>query len=208
MIFFVVIFDLSSGDIDLNSTPIPKQGMAAHRRTTSDSNTAVFVPHSLSFAGAGDEEDKYFAAQRYDWDDVPPKLTEPRALYEPTQPFDYVVPKRGRRVQGRALSVSNGDPGAGAGTEGIVKKRAHRLRRDEESEQQSFGMKSSAELVTLDSPAVSVEPEGGARHLPKRRGRPARRSETGRKTDDGDNTEDVGFNTKIILKNLANSYLS
>ncbi|KAH7332637.1 hypothetical protein B0J17DRAFT_678342 [Rhizoctonia solani] len=66
----------------------------AHRRSTSDSTAPVFIAHSLQFAGQGDEEDKYNAAQRYDWDDVPPKLMEPTIAYEVTQPFDYVVPKK------------------------------------------------------------------------------------------------------------------
>ncbi|CAE6413755.1 unnamed protein product [Rhizoctonia solani] len=66
----------------------------AHRRSTSDSTAPVFVAHSLQFAGQGNEEDKYNAAQRYDWDDVPPKLMEPTIPYEVTQPFDYVVPKK------------------------------------------------------------------------------------------------------------------
>ncbi|CUA76227.1 hypothetical protein RSOLAG22IIIB_06155 [Rhizoctonia solani] len=65
-----------------------------HRRSTSDSTAPIFVAHSLEFAGQGEEEDKYNAAQRYDWDDVPPKLIKPRVPYEATQPFDYVVPKK------------------------------------------------------------------------------------------------------------------
>ncbi|KAG8740576.1 hypothetical protein FRC10_004153 [Ceratobasidium sp. 414] len=152
--------------------------MAAHRRTTSDSNpnVAVFVPHPLSFAGAGDDDDKYFAALRYDWDDVPAKLTQPRAPYEPTQPFDYVLPKK---VRGKALAASNAngreDADSAPGYE-LLKKRMGRPRRENQS------------------PAVSVEPDGGEKSAPKRRGRPPRRMvETGRKTDDGDNSEDESY---------------
>lgn len=111
--------------------------MSAHRRTTSDTTAApVFVPHDLTFAGASEENDNYYAAQRYDWANVPAKLTEPRAPYEPTQPFDYVLPKRQKKAHGRALSVSNGDPGPIAAAEVVVKRRVGRPRRDEESEQQ------------------------------------------------------------------------
>lgn len=94
----------------------------------------VFVPHELTFAGGPEENDNYYAAQRYDWDDVPAKLTEPRAAYEPTQPFDYILPKRQRKAQARALSVSNGDTGPTAAAEIVVKRRVGRPRRDEESE--------------------------------------------------------------------------
>ncbi|KAF8601331.1 hypothetical protein BDV93DRAFT_608235 [Ceratobasidium sp. AG-I] len=150
--------------------------MSAHRRTTSDTVAApVFVPHDLTFAGGPEDNDNYYAAQRYDWDNVPAKLTEPRAAYEPTQPFDYVLPKRQRKAQARALSVSNGDTGPTSAAEAVVKRRVGRPRRDEEN-----------------SPAVSVEPELLSRSAPKKRGRP-RRSEASRKTDDGDNTEDESY---------------
>ncbi|KAF8668553.1 hypothetical protein RhiXN_10162 [Rhizoctonia solani] len=66
----------------------------SHRRSTSDSTAPIFVAHGLQFAGQGEEQDQYNAAQRYDWDDVPTKLTEPRAPYDATQPFDYVAPKK------------------------------------------------------------------------------------------------------------------
>ncbi|CCO33586.1 hypothetical protein BN14_07670 [Rhizoctonia solani AG-1 IB] len=66
----------------------------SHRRSTSDSTAPIFVAHDLQFAGQGEEKDQYNAAQRYDWDDVPPKLTEPRVPYEVTQPFDYAAPKK------------------------------------------------------------------------------------------------------------------
>ncbi|KAJ1300273.1 hypothetical protein OPQ81_005100 [Rhizoctonia solani] len=66
----------------------------SHRRSTSDSTAPIFVAHPLQFAGQGEEEDRYNAAQRYDWDNVPPKLIEQRVPYEPTQPFDYAVPKK------------------------------------------------------------------------------------------------------------------
>ncbi|CAE6389464.1 unnamed protein product [Rhizoctonia solani] len=66
----------------------------SHRRSTSDSTAPIFTAHGLQFAGQGEEEDRYNAAQRYDWDDVPPKLIEPRAPYDATQPFDYAVPKK------------------------------------------------------------------------------------------------------------------
>ncbi|CAE7093502.1 unnamed protein product [Rhizoctonia solani] len=66
----------------------------AHRRSTSDSTAPIFVAHTLQFAGQGEEEDTYNAAQRYDWDDVPPKLMESRVPYDATQPFDYAVPKK------------------------------------------------------------------------------------------------------------------
>ncbi|QRV82714.1 hypothetical protein RhiJN_10729 [Ceratobasidium sp. AG-Ba] len=149
--------------------------MSSHRRTTSESISAtyVFQPHPLSFAGANEENDNYFAAQRYDWNQVPSKLTEPRAPYEPTQPFDYALPaKKGR---GKALSVRNetdGDDGAG-------RRRIGRPRREAQENH---------------SPAVSVEPDGVERHGPKRRGRPPRRvADTPRKTDDGDNSEDESY---------------
>lgn len=110
--------------------------MSTHRRTTSDTTpgTVVFVPHALTFAGGSEDNDNYYAAQRYDWDNVPTKLTEPRAPYELTQPFDYIIPKRQRKAHPRALSVSNGDVGVGAAAEVGVKRRIGRPRRDEESE--------------------------------------------------------------------------
>lgn len=100
--------------------------MAAHKRTTSDSTSSVFIPHSLSFAGSGEEQDQYFAAQRYDWDDVPPKLAEPRAPYDPTQPFDYVVPRK----KGQALGTSNGNAGGENSDAGGMKRKPGRPRKD------------------------------------------------------------------------------
>ncbi|KDN35732.1 hypothetical protein RSAG8_11355, partial [Rhizoctonia solani AG-8 WAC10335] len=79
----------------------------AHRRSTSDSTAPIFVAHSLEFAGQGEEEDKYNAAQRYDWDDVPPKLIESRAQYDATQPFDYAVPKK-TKVLGSSENLVTG----------------------------------------------------------------------------------------------------
>ncbi|KAG9098437.1 hypothetical protein FS749_003844, partial [Ceratobasidium sp. UAMH 11750] len=125
-----------------------------------------------------DDNDNYFAALRYDWDNVPTKLTEPRAPYEPTQPFDYVLPKKGR---GKALASSNSngredaDP---AGYELFVKRKVGRTRNARENQ----------------SPAVSVELDGVEKSAPKRRGRPPRRMvDTSRKTDDGDNSEDESY---------------
>ncbi|KAG8701078.1 hypothetical protein FRC09_005570 [Ceratobasidium sp. 395] len=157
--------------------------MATHRRTASDSIPAVtvFVPHPLSFAGADDENEGYFAAQRYDWADVPAKLTEPRVPYEPTQPFDYILPKKGR---GKTLGPSNAngkeDEVSAVGTLEILKRKVGRPRRLDVRENQT--------------PAASVEPDGVEKPQPKRRGRPPRRLvEANRKTDDGDNSEDESY---------------
>ncbi|CAE6460868.1 unnamed protein product [Rhizoctonia solani] len=90
----------------------------SHRRSTSDSTAPVFVAHGLQFAGQGEDEDQYNAAQRYDWDDVPPKLTETRAPYEVTQPFDYVVPKK-LKVLGSAENLV------------VAARRSTRTRKDE-----------------------------------------------------------------------------
>ncbi|KAG9103398.1 hypothetical protein FRC06_011037 [Ceratobasidium sp. 370] len=173
--------NMTSTTLDANRPN--KLAMAAHRRTASDSNpnVVVFVPHPLSFAGTGDDDDKYFAAQRYDWDNVPTKLAEPRTPYEPTQPFDYVLPKKGR---GKALATSNSngreDADGAVGYELFVKRKTGRPRRPDARENQS--------------PAVSVEPDGVEKSGSKRRGRPPRRTvETGRKTDDGDNSEDESY---------------
>lgn len=109
-----------------NQTPHLSQTTAsmAHRRSTSDSSAPIFVAHSLQFAGQGEEEDTYHAAQRYDWDDVPAKLTEPRTPYEPTRAFDYIVPKK-IKVLGS--------------TENLVGARRSTRSRKDESELWTFG---------------------------------------------------------------------
>jgi hypothetical protein len=175
--------------------------MAAHKRTASESTNSVFVPHALSFAGAGEEQDQYYAAQRYDWDDVPPKLAEPRAQYEPTQPFDYVVPKKTKK--GQALGMSNANTTGEHAEAVVVKRKPGRPRKDATlvavAAESECGDRIDDDMLTFfgqpDTPALSVEVDV-TKSLPRKRGRP-RRSEASRKTDDGDNTEDVSYPLKL-----------